>query len=269
VWLVAPAPAQVSIPPTTVALPTDKSVGFGDVYGAVRFEIEKLGPDSQEYWLKTLIRTIFGIKDGGEYIIALQVLHDSKPGDDKLVGRKVVAHFVKNENGALIPDFFGLLKRTEIGGQKVQNASLIIFSGDLISRVPISAQTNTYSVQLQIYKSNSTELTSGDMVNSMIEIINSSSSVLLFSPLNDAVKDVYGKMRQFGFQLYKGFMPRSNLVVSETKMSFIVANQSDPWPRVIKYDFPFLFDRPVGQRVCPNQSQPNRCYRNTVQIKVT
>lgn len=259
--------AQISIPPVVLKRPADTSVSYGDVYGAVRYDIEKLSVPSQEYWLRGLIQTVFGIKDSGEYLIALEVNDDAETGAEKLIARKVIAHFVKNESGNLINGFLDLLKGTEIGEKKVRDASLISFSGNLLTRVPIKAKTNNYSIALQVYKSKSAELTSSDLLQSVLEVINSSSGTLKFTPLGDGVKDVYSKMRQLSFDLYKGLTDNSVLVVSQTKMSFIKANQSNADPNIIRYDFPFEFDKPAGGQICRDGAQT--CFKNVVQIRIT
>ena len=44
----------ISIPPQVVARPKKLNLNYGDVYGAVRFEIEKFDAPSQKAWLKAL-----------------------------------------------------------------------------------------------------------------------------------------------------------------------------------------------------------------------
>lgn len=254
----------VAIPPTDLSYPKQTDLSYGSAYGRVGFSIEQLELPAQKYWIGELLKKVFGIRDSGEYILALELIDPNATGGDKLVARKIVAHFVKNPDGTLITDLLPFLKSSPGSNTKVEDASYIVFSGDLSSRLPINSSTNNYSVVMELYKSSSATLTNSNLISNAIDIINTSASVIKFSPISEAEKKIYDQLRTFGFNIYESFAKSSKLVASETKMSFIAVNAS-PAPNVIHFVFPFWFDRPLGEQIC---SRPDNCFPNMVDVKV-
>jgi len=254
-----------AIPPMALSSPTDDTLNYGDGYGSVRFNITELDVRSQQYWLGTLVRQIFGVQDTGEYLIALELLDPSGNGDEKLVARKIIAHFVKNPQGLLITDILPFLKSDPSSKQMVRDASVIVFSGRLSGRVPINQSTNNYSIALQIYRSNSASLTNTSIIDSAVDVINSASAAMKFSPITTAEKALYGQLRQFGFNIYQTFATNAVLAVSETRMAFIAKNSQNA-PNSVRFSFPFLFDRQTGASVC---QQGSKCFKNQVDVRVS
>jgi hypothetical protein len=257
-------PVPISIPPIPTSHPSDTNINYGDVYGAVHFEIERFDAPTQPTWLKSLVEKVFGIASDGEYIVALELLDPSKLGDDQLVARKIIAHFIKKADGSVLTDLLKFVS-SDPSGNKVQNASIIVFSGDLASRVPVNSLTNGYSLALQLYKANSSQLTSSDLVLAVNDVINSSASALNFAPLDAGIKTIYQQMRSFGFQLYKIFADSSTSVASVGKMSFIKReNEADVAPNGVKFIFPYNFDYPAK----PNAEIGGKIYDNTITLTV-
>jgi hypothetical protein len=140
----------------------------------------------------------------------------------------------------------------------VTETSYINYSGEIIHRVPINDNTNAYSIAVQVYKSKATQLTDGSLIGTVVDLINTTSGALKFTPINAGVKVVYESMRKIGFDLYKAVSnDGSQLAIVETQMSFIVANQcaaddsaaicrNKSKPNAVLFTFPFDFNLPIG-----------------------
>src|SRR5262245_9386593 len=98
-------PIPISIPPVPISHPTnDNDVAYGDAYGIVHFEIEQFDAPAQPIWLRSLVEKVFGVATDGEYIVALELLDPSKNGNDQLIARKIIAHFIKKSDGSVLTD---------------------------------------------------------------------------------------------------------------------------------------------------------------------
>ncbi len=222
------------IPPSHTSAPKlTPGSDYGAVYGSVSFSIQKMSVPAQQYWIGQLLGSVFGFSTSGEYILAIELLDENS----KLVARQIIAHFVKNPQGTLITDFLPFLATPSGSNTKVQDASAIVFSGDISSRVPVNADTNNYSVVVQLYKSSSVTLTNSGLIENAIDIINSSTSIVKFSPISAAEKAVYEQLLQFGLNIYQTVAASSTVIASQTKMSFI-AKDASPAPTLFTSFFP-------------------------------
>jgi hypothetical protein len=102
VWSTDTLFAQTPIPPRPIGWPSDRKVTFGDRYGLVSFQLSQLSLTEQHKWLVGLVDKLFGVAEEGEYIVAVELIDTAVAGDERIVARKVVAHFVKKDRG-----FFG------------------------------------------------------------------------------------------------------------------------------------------------------------------
>jgi hypothetical protein len=222
-----------------------------DQYGLVSFQLSQLNLTEQHQWLVGLVDKLFGVSEEGEYIVAVELIDTAVPGDERIVARKVIAHFVKKDKGFLV----------QVLGFKgnAQELTYINYADELIHRLPINGNTNSYSIALEVYKSKSTQLTDGSLIGTVIDLINTTSGALKFTPINDGVKTVYDAMRKIGFDLYKTLAnDGSKVVIVQTQMSFIVANQCESSdsesackaktrPNLVRFVFPYDFSQPIRE----------------------
>jgi hypothetical protein len=141
-----------------------------------------------------------------------------------------------------------------------QESTYINYDDELIHRLPINGNTNSYSIALEVYKSKSKHLTDGSLIGTVIDLINTTSGALKFTPINDGVKTVYDGMRKIGFELYKTVASDgSKVAIVQTQMSFIVADQCESndsesacktktRPNLVRFVFPYDFSQPVGEK---------------------
>jgi hypothetical protein len=231
------------IPPTRTSAPKPVAgLDYGTAYGSVSFNIQRISAPNQNTWLSQILANFFGVASTGEYILAIELIDQNS----KLIARQMIAHFVKNPKGQLLSDVLPFLFTPSQSNNTVQDSAAIVFSGDVSPRLPINADTNNYSVVLQLYHSSSTSLTNSGIILNAIDTINSATNIINFSPISAGEKAIYQQLLQLGVNIYQAVAQSPPTVIaSQTKMSFI-AKDANPAPNVVHFSFPYEFDKPIS-----------------------